>query len=326
MRYLVKYLLISVLVNDIMLSQTVLNLVEKWREYLNLQKNYSNHTQVSYLNDVQNFLNFISEYLACTVSATDLASVDKRLIRSWLAKLHNQGYLASSIARALSSIKNFYRFLEKNAEIKCHEIYSIKSPKKAKTLPKALTKEQLSTSITHIEEFGKKDWVELRNKALLVLIYASGLRISEALSLTKNQINNQEFIKVLGKGNKERIVPWIDDARTLVSQYLAALPFYIEENTPVFRGAQGKPLKAPVFNRELIALRRYYGLPEHLSAHAFRHSFATHLLENGADLRSIQDLLGHASLSTTQKYTKVNLKHLESVYNRAHPLSDSEKE
>lgn len=309
-----------------MFSQKILDLVEKWREYLSLQKNYSHHTQISYINDIQNFLKFMSEYLACTIDTTDLANVDKRLMRSWLAKCHIDGYLASSTARALSAVKNFYKFYERNANIKCHEIYSIKSPKKAKILPKALSEEQLLTSINHIDEFGKKEWVELRNKALLVLIYASGIRISEALSITKSQINNQEFIKICGKGGKERIVPWINEARTLIDRYLEVLPFHIEEDAQIFRGTHGKPLQAPVFNRELIALRRYYGLPEHLSAHAFRHSFATHLLENGADLRSIQDLLGHASLSSTQKYTKVNLKHLENIYDKAHPMSDDKKQ
>jgi len=308
-----------------MISCEVLNLIKAWQEYLNLQKNYSNHTQEAYICDVQNFLSFASNYHGKTIETNDLVSIDKRLVRSWLAKCHIDGFALSSTARALSGIKNFYKFLEKNTEIKCHEIYSIKSPKKAKTLPKALSEEQLLTSITHIDEFGKKEWIEFRNKALLVLIYASGLRISEALSITKKQINNQDFIKILGKGKKERIVPWIDGAKNLVDKYLSVLPFNIDEDEKIFRGAQGKPLQAPVFNRELIRLRRYYGLPEHLSAHAFRHSFATHLLENGADLRSIQELLGHASLSTTQKYTKVNLKHLENIYAKAHPLSNSKK-
>ena len=166
-------------------------------------------------------------------------------------------------------------------------------------------------------------WIDLRNKSLLTLIYASGLRISEALSITKNHVNQCEYIKITGKGNKERLVPWIEEARKLILEYLKELPYEIDENEPIFRSKTGKILHRSNFNSELVKLRRIYGLPEHLSSHSFRHSFATHLLENGADLRSIQDLLGHKSLSTTQRYTKVNLSHLEAVYNKSHPGSTS---
>ena len=159
----------------------------------------------------------------------------------------------------------------------------------------------------------------MRNRSLLTLIYASGLRISEALSLTKQHIKETEYVKVIGKGNKERLIPWVDSVKKLILEYLKALPYEICENEPIFRSKTGKILHRCNFNSELVKLRRIYGLPEHLSSHSFRHSFATHLLENGADLRSIQELLGHKSLSTTQKYNKVNLTHLESVYNKSHP-------
>lgn len=162
--------------------------------------------------------------------------------------------------------------------------------------------------------------MELRNKALLILIYASGLRISEALSITKIHLQNLDFIKVVGEGNKERVIPWLPIVRSLIEEYLKLLPYDLNDQEPIFRGKQGKKLQPPVFNRELIKLRRFYGLPEYLTAHSFRHSFASHLLENGADLRSIQELLGHKSLSTTQSYTKTNIKHLEAVYNVSHPI------
>ena len=292
-----------------------------WLEYLSKQKAYSKHTAASYHNDLNHFLTFIGHYNSANTSLNMVKSIDIRLIRSWLSARHLDKYCAASNARALSSIKNFYRFLEKKYDINCHAIYTVRSPKKPKTLPKALTKIETNTAIENIQMLGEEEWIHLRNKALLTLIYASGLRVSEALSITRKHIDNHEFIKILGKGNKERLIPWIQESRLLVEKYLNSIPFTIENDEPVFRGKLGRPLQRAVFNRELIYLRRLLGLPEYLSSHAFRHSFATHLLENGADLRSIQELLGHQSLSTTQRYTKINQLHLESVYEKTHPGS-----
>jgi len=302
-------------------NKEISELLTDWEKYLKLQKNRSDNTIISYKNDVENFFCFMKNYNAENITTTSLASIDVKFIRGWLTKRHNDNYIASSNARALSSVKNFYKFLEKTKGIICHKIFSVKNPRKAKVLPKALSEDDAISSIKHIEEFGNLEWVELRNKALLILIYASGFRISEALSITKKHLNNLDFIKIIGKGNKERIVPWVDKARYFIEQYLSKLPYNIQDDDFLFVGRQGKPLQPAVFNRELIKLRRLYGLPEHLSAHSFRHSFASHLLENGADLRSIQELLGHRSLSTTQIYTKVTTKRLEDVYNYSHPIS-----
>ncbi|KAJ6644833.1 Tyrosine recombinase XerC, partial [Pseudolycoriella hygida] len=292
----------------------------KWQKYLQLQKNYSYHTIISYNNDLLNFFAFINHYSAEIITINSLKLVDIRLIRSWLAKRQQTKYVAASNSRSLSAIKNFYKYLEKVHNISCQSIFTIKNPKKANTLPKALSRDDSIISIEHINLFADVEWVELRNKALLVLIYAAGLRISEALSLTKLHVQNPEYIKIIGKGNKERLIPWLPAARQLIEKYLNKLPYSINDYDPIFRGKLGKKLQAPVFNRELIKLRRFYSLPEHLSAHSFRHSFATHLLENGADMRSIQELLGHKSLSSTQRYTKINLQHLQNAYNNAHPL------
>jgi integrase/recombinase XerC len=304
-----------------MYSTEILEVIEQWKQYLKLQKHYSTHTLISYVYDFQHFLDFITSYQSETVTIDSLAKIDIRVMRSWLSKRRQDNYIAASSARALSSVKNFYKFLESNYNINCHVVFSIRSPKKAKALPKALSQNDTNVAIERIDESNGSSWVDIRNKALLVLIYASGMRISEALSITKKHLKNPDFIKVIGKGNKERLIPWIPHAKNLIEEYMAALPYLINDDDLVFRGKQGKPLQPPVFTRELIKLRRFYGLPEHLSSHAFRHSFATHLLENGADLRSIQELLGHRSLSTTQVYTKVNLKHLEDIYNRSHPIS-----
>lgn len=304
-------------------AQEVLELIDKWQKYLKLQKNCSEHTIISYKNDLEHFLNFMTHYNSEIITITSIRQVDIRLVRSWLSKRQQDNYLTASNSRSLSAIKNFYKYLEKTANITCHAIFSVKNPRKAKILPKSLSQSDAQLSIEHIDDFANLEWVELRNKALLVLIYAAGLRISEALSITTSHLQNLDFIKITGKGRKERIIPWTPVARDLIEQYLSKLPYNIDEKDPIFRGKMGKKLQAPVFNRELIKLRRFYGLSEHLSAHSFRHSFATHLLENGAELRSIQELLGHKSLSTTQRYTKISLKHLENIYNNAHPISKS---
>ncbi|WP_341788741.1 tyrosine recombinase XerC [Rickettsia endosymbiont of Lasioglossum villosulum] len=303
-----------------MLDTQTQELIIKWQKYLSLQKNYSNHTMISYNNDLKHFLEFMNYYNSDIVTMDYIRAADIRLMRSWLAKRKCDNFVTSSIARGLSAIKNFYKFLEKTAELHNHVVFSIKSPKKSKLLPKALSEEEVNISLDHIEEYGNSQWIEIRNKALLVLIYASGLRISEALSITKLHLQNLEFIKIMGKGGKERVIPWLAIARNLITEYLEKLPYELKDDEPIFRGKQGKKLQPPVFNRELIKLKRFYGLPERLSAHSFRHSFASHLLENGADLRSIQELLGHKSLSTTQSYTKTSIKHLETAYVTAHPI------
>lgn len=278
-----------------MLDTQTQELIIKWQKYLSLQKNHSNHTMISYNNDLKHFLEFMNYYNSDIVTMDYIKVADIRLMRSWLAKRKCDNFVTSSIARGLSAIKNFYKFLEKTSDIHNYVVFSIKSPKKSKVLPKTLSEEEVNISLDHIEEYGNSQWIEVRNKALLVLIYASGLRISEALSITKLHLQNLEFIKIMGKGSKERVIPWLTIARNLITEYLEKLPYELKDDEPIFRGKQGKKLQPPVFNRELIKLKRFYGLPEHLSAHSFRHSFASHLLENGADLRSIQELLGHKS-------------------------------
>ncbi len=304
-----------------MLTLEIQNLIKEWQTYLELQKNYSKNTRDAYAHDLKAYIFFIQNYTEESVSLKSISSVDIRLIRSWLSERKISEYASSSSARALSSIKSFYKYIEKTRKIVCHAIYAVSSPKKPKTLPKALSKEDTLFSLDKIGCLDETKWIDLRNKSLLTLIYASGLRISEALSITKNHTKQTEYIKITGKGSKERLIPWIAAIRKLVLEYLKELPYEIEDDEPIFRSKTGKILHRCNFNSELVKLRRIYGLPEHLSSHSFRHSFATHLLENGADLRSIQDLLGHKSLSTTQRYTKINLSHLEAVYNKSHPES-----
>lgn len=298
--------------------------INEFCNYLAAQKNYSQNTLDSYKNDISNFCRFIEEYQEIEQNELTLekfANLQIQTIRAWLSKRHQNEYKAISNSRALSAVKSFYRYLEKYHGVVNHAVHTIKLPKKPKHLSKALSPEETKISLDNVEKLGSTPLLELRNKALLTLIYATGLRISEALAITKSHLNSTEFIKITGKGGKERIIPWIDDSRKLVIQYLQDLPQDLAQDEPIFRGKNGGILQRSVFNRELIRLRRAMGLPEHLTSHAFRHSFATHLLENGADLRSIQMLLGHQSLSTTQRYTKINTKHLLAAYKNSHPDS-----
>jgi len=301
-------------------SPSIKQVIKAWQLYLFGQRNYSRHTLTAYCHDLEHLLTFITHYSHQFQALEDFRQIDLRLLRSWLSKRVQENYSASSNSRALSAVKNFYRFLHKNYHINCTAIILIKSPKKIKALPKALSQTDTQNAITSIHT-SHENWVSFRNQALLVLIYASGMRIAEALSLTKKDLKNPDFIKIMGKGNKERLVPWLPEAHRLITAYLDLLPYKLEDNEPIFKGLYGKTLQAAVFNRELIRLRRQHGFCESISAHTFRHSFATHLLENGANLRSIQELLGHQSLSTTQLYTKISTKYLEDIYKQAHPMA-----
>jgi integrase/recombinase XerC len=294
------------------------NFIISWLDYLKLERGYSQHTIDAYKNDIDNYLTFLREYNSKNPDMEDVLAADLRLIRSWLANRKTNEYSASSSARSLSSIKNFYKFLHYSKGHTSSVVFSARSPKKPKSLPRPLSVDDTFLSIDHIGDFANDDWLAIRDKALLMLIYASGMRISEALSITKAHLCN-DHIKILGKGNKERLIPWIKASKKLVERYLELVPYDVSEGQ-IFLSMRGKPLIRATFSKQLITMRRSLGLPEHLTPHAFRHSFATHLLENGADLRSIQELLGHQSLSTTQRYTKVNLKRLSDVYHRSHPL------
>jgi integrase/recombinase XerC len=300
------------------ISEGLKGIILEWREWLLREKALSNHTLTAYQQDLNNFLSFLVSYYGEIIKIETLKEIKLINIRSWLTQRKIDNFEYSSSARALSAVKNFYKFIEKNYEVNVSVFDIVKGPRLKKPLPKALDIEQTMRAISHINNLSEESWVAMRDKALLILIYCTGLRISEALSIRKSDLGG-DFVKITGKGKKQRIVPLLDLAVNYLEQYLNLLPFEIEYNEPIFRGEKGRILQACVFNKKLIDLRRMLGLPEHMSAHAFRHSFATHLLSEGADLRSIQELLGHESLSTTQRYTKVDTERLLNVYNKAHP-------
>lgn len=290
--------------------------VEGWLAYLESEKHYSPKTVLAYCNDLGQFL--LSVRSRGELSLRRLEALPLREFRQWLAERARQDYDPISNKRAVASVRQFFHFLEKRHGCINAAPFHLKLPRRPAALPKALSREQAKEAVELIETIAADAWVAQRDKALLLLLYGTGLRISEALGLTRAEIG-QDMLKVRGKGQKERLVPLLPIVRRELDAYVRLCPHPLEAGKPLFLGERGKPLQPAVYARRLIALRRGIGLPESTSAHAFRHSFATHLLAEGADLREIQELLGHASLSTTQRYTQVEAERMLAIYQSAHP-------
>lgn len=280
-------------------------------------KRASTHTVISYGHDLDHFFAFLQEHMGGKISLKTLKELEARDFRAWLASRAGD-YEASSNARALSSVKSYFRYLEKQGICKNAAIFSMRSPKIKNAVPKAVSETQAKEALQTIAVM-RDDWISKRDTALMLLLYGSGLRIGEALSLTRAQAEKKEVIIITGKGNKQRMVPLLPIVASAIDDYLSACPVLIEADAPLFIGAQGKPLNPAIFQKTVRNMRAQLGLPDSTTPHAFRHSFATHLLNAGTDLRSIQELLGHASLSTTQRYTAVDKNRLLSAYEKAHP-------
>lgn len=292
------------------------DLITNWLSHIEHNERLAQNTIISYRHDITLFYRFLLEYYG--EDDDYLLKADIRSIRSWLTKLKTSRYESSSIARMLVSVKGFYKFLLTRDIVINESILAVRTHKTPRPIPKALDIEDTYKCIKHIENISidKAEWVAKRDFALLVLIYSTGIRISEALSLTQNDITG-DYIKVIGKGSKERIVPILKISQNAIQEYRRILPYAITLNQPMFLGEKGNTLKAQIFAKTLRILRAAYGLPDNTTPHSFRHSFASHLLQNGADLRSIQELLGHVNLSTTQRYTKINHNSLRNAYKAA---------
>lgn len=291
------------------------SLIAEWLDYVRLEKRLSARTGEIYRNDFQHFCAFWQEYHGAELTREDLPAITVTALRAWLAKRVGGGYSAASNRAALVALRSFFRFIHQRHGIENAAVFAIKSPKKARSLPRAIEETQVPVAVSGLEVEG---WVAARDRALFILLYGAGLRISEALSLNIGDVSGP-VIKVRGKGNKERIVPLLPEVRDGVSQYLKLRPHLFEATAPLFVGVQGKRLKAAIFQKKLRELRMAQPLPDHLTPHALRHSFASHMLQNGADLRVIQECLGHASLSTTQVYTHLNAKQLTEAYSQLFP-------
>jgi integrase/recombinase XerC len=297
--------------------QTLHEVIQEWFSYLKNEKQYSPHTVRAYQTDLLSFLDFQRGHLNEDITLDILEKLSTRDFRAWLAARKRKQISHKATARALSTIRSFYTYLEKQEIIENHAIYTINSPKIIKSLPRALSSADAVDASSAIGQISDEDWVSKRDIALLSLIYGSGLRISEALSVKADNLPIGEIIKITGKGNKEREVPVLKIVSDKINEYTDSCPFELKDT--IFVGVRGAKLAPEVFRRQLKNLRNILGLPDSATPHAFRHSFATHLLEKGVGLREIQELLGHETIVSTQVYTKVDTKNLMSVYEKAHP-------
>jgi integrase/recombinase XerC len=297
--------------------------IEGWWRWLAYERRASAHTLAAYARDLDAFLRFLARHLGFAPGLRELKALRAADLRSYLADRARRGIGRASTARAMSAIRGFFRFLERSHSVSNPALRAIAAPRVPATLPKPLgveaTREVLDSAGC---EMGAP-WVAKRDVALLTVLYGCGLRIGEALALERGDAPTGRTMTITGKGRKQRLVPVLAVVREAVVDYLAACPQPLSHDGPLFVGVRGGRLNAGVVQRLMRKLRADLNLPETATPHALRHSFATHLLEGGGDLRTIQELLGHASLSTTQRYTAVDAKHLMAVYRKAHPRARS---
>ena len=296
-------------------------IVGEFIEYLVGTKNYSEHTATAYETDIREFLQFYERFVGGTVGISDMAHADTICFRSYLADRQRRGLAHKSTARALSSLRGFYKYLAKYHNIKNDAIGLISSPKVPRKLSKAIEPADVANMKTAIMETeGDDPWIAARDWALVTLIFGCGLRISEALGLKNSDVSGRpDVLRIVGKGNKERIVPVLPAVYDAIEKYTAVRPFGAALTDELFRSVRGLPMSPRMAEKVIEKLRHYLQLPDYVTPHALRHTFATALLAGGADLRSLQELLGHASLSTTQLYTKVNMAEISNIYMHAHP-------
>jgi integrase/recombinase XerC len=297
--------------------------VEAWLTYLEVERQFSPNTSDAYERDISQFLNFLAGHLNRLPTLSHLNALAARDVRAFLASRRAQGVGSRSLSRTLSGLRMFFRFLERRGLGKNDAVRAVALPKLPHSVPKPLTAPK-ARALVESADIGAPDapeWIAARDTAVLALLYGSGLRISEALSLTRRDapIKGRDMLRVTGKGDKTRVVPVLPILREAAERYLALCPFELGSDDPLFVGVRGGPLSPRIIQLAIARTRGALGLPDTATPHALRHSFATHLLGAGADLRAIQELLGHASLSTTQGYTEVDRDHLLKTYARAHP-------
>lgn len=304
-------------------SREIKQLIAQWQSWLLNERRYSPHTLDAYSRDLSGFFDFAAEHLGKVPETADLAKLEVRDFRAYLSQRAARHIDKSSLARELSTLKNFFKWLARYDILRNPALSVIRTPRRAKVLPKALEVNDTFNVIDEAQNLASNSWQGLRDTAIFTLLYGCGLRISEALSLNVGDIGNNDFLRIKGKGNKERIVPLLPVVVENINKYLAECPYQPKQGEPLFLGARGDRLVPRIIQRQMQKIRAYLGLPDNLTPHALRHSFATHLLAEGTDLRSIQELLGHASLTTTQRYTDVLIETLKKEYDKAGLLSSS---
>ena len=298
--------------------------VMRWLAHLAGERRMSNKTLDAYERDVRQFLLFLAEHFGGAPGLAALAKLTPQDVRAFMAARRADGIGGRSLMRSLAGVRSFARFLERNGKGKVGALTAVRAPKVAKTLPKPIavpSARRISDADLRAGE-DREQWVLVRDAAVLALLYGSGLRISEALGLARADMpapRKGDAVTVTGKGNKQRMVPVLPQVTQLIADYVELCPHDLPPDGPLFVGARGGPLSPRIIQLAMERLRGALGLPDSATPHALRHSFATHLLARGGDLRAIQELLGHASLSTTQIYTAVDTERLMEVYRSAHP-------
>ena len=294
------------------------NEIESFVNYILNTKKYSAHTAAAYQSDIEDFIKFFGGYCGNSCQLSDFARVDSLGFRAWLADRVKRGLSAKSTARALSSLRGFYKFLDREFGVKNTAIGLISSPKIPRKLSKAIDAKDVENMSDAIHEIDDEPWIAARDWALVVLIFGCGLRISEALSIKTQDISARpQVLRILGKGSKERLVPVLPTVWDAMDKYLKLCPYRGQGN--LFKSVRGLPMSPRMAEKQIEKIRNYLQLPDYVTPHALRHTFATAVLADGVDLRSLQELLGHSSLSTTQLYTKVDMSQISAAYNSAHP-------
>ena len=297
--------------------------VDSWCAWLRSERRLAARTEVAYRHDLASFIRFLAGHEGGEVALANLARLRLPDLRAWLAWRHREGLARTSTARAIAAVRSFFRFIDRRHGIHNPALQAMRTPKLPHRIPRPLAVEEVPTLITATRTEARLPWLGLRDTALLLLLYGAGLRIGEALALDRRDLGVDPraltVLRVRGKGDKERLVPVLPVIGEALVAYLAACPIPPLPDEPLFKGARGARLQPAVVQKTVRHLRQLLGLPETATPHALRHSFATHLLGSGADLRAIQELLGHASLSTTQGYTEVDARRLMALYVKAHP-------
>jgi integrase/recombinase XerC len=296
----------------------------RWLSHLRAERRLSPKTSEAYARDLRQFLEFLAGHWEARVTLKRFSTLEASDVRAFMAKRRAAEVAGRSLMRTLAGLRSFGRFLEREGRGKVGALSAIRAPKIGKSLPKPLAA-AAAKRLTNADERAGEDrdpWIWARDAAVMALLYGSGLRISEALGLKRRDVpapGAGDVLIVTGKGNKTRMVPVLQNVLALIQDYAAMCPHPLPAEGPIFLGARGGPLKARVIQLTMARLRGALGLPDSATPHALRHSFATHLLSRGGDLRAIQELLGHASLSTTQIYTGIDSERLLEVYRTAHP-------
>ncbi|MCR9222555.1 MAG: tyrosine recombinase XerC [Hyphomonas sp.] len=294
-------------------------LLDGFLDYIQREQRLADNTVEAYRSDLAEFFGFLRGHLEAEPGMRAFSELQARDIRAFLAQRRRDGLADASIARLLSSIKSFYRWLDRAHGVENPEIAFLTGPKRGQRLPRPVSETAAKDMLDQAEIIQEEPWIAARDVAALSLMYGAGLRISETLDLAGDIKTAPPRLRIKGKGGKVRIVPIIPAVQQAIKEYAALCPYALNPRTPLFYGARGKRLQAPILRKQVQILRGALGLTETATPHALRHSFATHLLAHGADLRAIQTLLGHASLSTTQVYTGVEAGHLRKVHANAHP-------